>query len=95
MNLGNEDKIPELKVDPRTLEWVSCDGEAQMFDSAVIFKRLPALLSPNGEEQHLPMEIAVCRKCGKTPEFIFSRVPDFPENLKSTCNAKKSSGLEL
>ena len=95
MNLGKEDGLGQMRVDPRTLEWVGCDEEPQLFESVSIFKRLPALLSPSGKEEYLPMDVVICKKCGKVPEFVYSQVPDFPDNHKSTCNAKKSSGLEL
>jgi len=93
MNLGKDEL--GLKVDPRTLDWVGCNGEAKIFDSAVVFKRLPALLSPSGKEEYLPMEVVVCKECGKIPEFIHSQIPDLPDHLKSSCNAKKPSGLQL
>lgn len=95
MNLGQEEGMPQLQVDPTSLDWAGCEGEAQMYEPAVLFKRLPALMSPSGKEEYLPMDVILCKKCGKVPEFVYSQVPDFPEQFKSTCNAKKSSGLQI
>jgi hypothetical protein len=75
----------ELKVNPQDLKWMSCPEGAQTFHPALVFKRLPALLSPTGNEEVIPADVMVCNRCQKVPKFIWSRFPDFPEELKSTC----------
>ena len=76
---------PELNINPRDLPWVGCDKGAQIFEPAVVLKRVSPIISPTGKEEVLPMEIFVCKQCGKVPSFIYDKVPDLPEELRSTC----------
>lgn len=79
-----------LNVNPKDLPWLGCSEGIQAYDSAVMFKRLSPLLSPNGKEEFIPAEIILCRKCGKIPPFFATKSPDFPAELRSTCDAKKA-----
>jgi hypothetical protein len=83
-NPGNEPKR-ELSINPRDLPWVGCSKGPQLFESGYVFKRLSPLLSPSGKEEMLPAEIVICKQCGKAPKFVWDKMPDFPEELKSTC----------
>ena len=79
----------DLKIDPRDLNWVGCEKGPQVFESAYLFKRLPALMSPSGSEEHIPAEIVLCKQCGKVPKFVWSKIPDFPEDMKTNCGNSK------
>jgi hypothetical protein len=72
-----------IKVDLSTAPWDECCGGPQLFEMKYMFKRLPALLSPTGKEEHIPLEIIVCSKCGKVPKFLWSKYPDLPDELKA------------
>lgn len=87
VDLGGE--APKINVNPNDLDWIGCEEGPQIFESCFVFKRLPALLSPSGKEEHLPLEIVKCSKCGLVPKFVYDKIADFPEDLKSTCGAKK------
>jgi hypothetical protein len=80
---------PELSINPRDLPWVGCEKGIQAFESAMVFKRLSPLLSPTGKEEMIPAEIVLCRTCGKAPKFVWEKLPDFPEELRSTCEQQK------
>ncbi len=79
-----------LNINPRDLPWVACEKGVQVFENAMVFKRLSPIISPTGKEEMVPAEIVICKQCGKAPKFIWSRIPDFPEELKSTCDAGKA-----
>jgi len=79
-----------LNINPRDLPWVGCEKGIQAFESALVFKRLSPIISPTGKEEMVPAEIVICKQCGKAPKFIWERIPDFPEELKSTCGAAKA-----
>lgn len=83
----NQGSIPknELNINPKDLQWVGCSKGTQVFESGYVFKRLPALLSPSGKEEMIPAEIVICKQCGKAPKFVWDKMPDFPEELRSSC----------
>lgn len=80
---------PELNINPRDLPWAGCEKGAQIYESAVVFKRLSPIISPTGKEEYLPAEVFICKGCGKVPRFIYDRIPDLPEEMRSTCGAQK------
>ena len=89
-NSGNDlNRQPELNFKPTDLPWVGCEKGPQIYESALVFKRLSALLSPSGREEVIPAEIVICRECGKVPQFIWDKIIDFPEEMKSTCKSGK------
>lgn len=88
-NLDFGDSSPKINVNPNDLEWMGCEKGPQIFESCFAFKRLPALLSPSGKEEHLPLEIVRCATCGLVPKFVYDKIADFPEELKSTCGPIK------
>jgi hypothetical protein len=79
----------DLKINPQDLDWVGCEKGIQSYESGYLFKRLPGLMSPSGNEEYIPAEIVLCKQCGKAPKFIWSKIPDFPEDMKSTCGNSK------
>ena len=44
----------------------SCGG--MVFQEALLFKKISAILSPTGEEEMYPVRLIVCKNCGKVPE---------------------------
>jgi hypothetical protein len=73
-----------MKVDISDAPWTECCGEPQMFETYYMFKKVSALISPTGKEEHIPIEVIVCKKCGKVPEFMWKKIPDLPENMKAS-----------
>ena len=44
---------------------VKCDNcENQTFKNTLIIRKLSALVSPNGQEQYIPVAVFACEKCG-------------------------------
>ena len=44
---------------------VKCDKcENQTFKQTLIIRKLSALVSPNGQEQYIPVGVFACEKCG-------------------------------
>lgn len=87
--IDKTNKQNELNVNPRDLPWVGCSKGPQVFQSAMVFKRLSPILSPTGKEEMIPAEIVICKQCGLAPKFIWANLPDFPVELRSTCDDKK------
>ncbi len=73
------------KIDPRTLPWIGCEKGTQIYEQGYLFKKVSALISPTGREENAPIEVVTCKGCGKVPKFVWSQIPDFPEELKSEC----------
>lgn len=88
MNLNTEQQ--RVPFDVNSLPWVECNCGGRIFDSAVMVKKVSALLSPTGKEEILPAEIIICKSCGKIPEFYAKNIPGLPADLIS---APKHAGL--
>jgi len=52
------------------MPWVSCDCGSNIFEKKMMFKKCSAILSPTGREEFIPIEVIVCTKCNKIPEFV-------------------------
>ena len=58
---------PEMMKGFKTL---TCECGGIIFESAMIFKKISALVTPTGKEELYPVEILVCKKCGKVPSEL-------------------------
>jgi len=54
----------------KNFKTVTCCCGGVVFENALVLKKISALISPTGKEELYPMEILVCRKCGKVPEEL-------------------------
>jgi hypothetical protein len=64
MNLPQ--KQMQVKIDPATLEPISCACGQTLFMSGVQMRRLPALMSPDGRAGFVESVVAkICVACGK------------------------------
>ena len=44
---------------------VKCENcENQTFKNTLIIRKISALISPNGQEQYIPVAVFACEKCG-------------------------------
>jgi hypothetical protein len=73
----------KIKVDVSSASWEKCECGGKMFESVYLFKRVSALMSPNGQELHIPMEVFRCKDCKGIPKFVSDNIPDMPEELKA------------
>ena len=53
----------KMRVDLSQAPWAICDCGNYAFNSAVMFKKVSALISPTGKEEHVPIEIVTCTSC--------------------------------
>jgi hypothetical protein len=83
-NMGSGEN--DLRIDPRTLPWFTCSEGVQVFEPSFLFKRISPIISPTGKEELYPAEIIVCKNCNKVPKAIWNKYPDFPDELKATCD---------
>lgn len=72
-NNFNEQQPPQVKITPdmmKNFKTVECDCGGKLFETGIILKKIPALVSPSGKEEIYPLEILVCKKCGKVPSDL-------------------------
>ena len=69
MNPGQQANI---NLNPEDLEDVLCEKcESQTFSQVFLFKKLSAVLSPNGKDTFVPMQTYKCTDCGHiNKEFL-------------------------
>ena len=67
----NTQQQPQLKLDPRKLETVSCPNCGGIFfDQTTMYKEVPAVQSPTGQSSMLPIPVVLCNNCGTVhPKF--------------------------
>ena len=59
----------QVKVDLAQAETMKCEYcENYLFISSTIIKRLSALVSPNGQEALIPVQVYSCGNCGEVAE---------------------------
>ena len=70
---------PEMILNSPT---VTCECGGMVFTEKLVFKKLSALLSPNGQEELVPLNAMICENCGKVPGY-FDPNNMFPPELKA------------
>lgn len=85
----------QIKINPRDLKWLDCgcDKHATLFQEVVMFKHLPKLMSPSGKEEIIPVDVVICKTCGKIPQFYANKIQDLPINLISESTKKPINPL--
>ncbi len=79
---NNVPQPQSIRVDISDATWETCECGGLILDEGVAFKRLSALLSPDGQERHIPVSVFTCRTCGLVPGFVHKKLPlDFPIDL--------------
>ena len=73
----------KIKVDVSNATWEKCECGGKMFESVFLFKRVSPLMSPNGQELHIPLEVFRCKDCMQIPKFVWSNIPDMPDDMKA------------
>ena len=65
--LGKKQKTLDLsKAD--TLQCDKCDN--YLFITSFVIKRISAIMSPNGQEGLVPVQVYSCGNCGKVPKSL-------------------------
>lgn len=63
----------QVKITPemmKSFKTVTCDCGGMIFEEGIILKKISALVSPRGIEETYPLEVLVCKKCGKIPSEL-------------------------
>ena len=71
MNMKPRKPLPkaQVKVDLRDAETIKCKScNNYLFITSFILKRLSALVSPNGQEALIPVQVYSCGNCGEVAE---------------------------
>jgi hypothetical protein len=80
----NELEQPRQTLDLNSAPWIECTCNGMIYESAVMVKRVSALISPTGKEEIVPLDVIVCKSCGKIPSFYAKKLPvNIPEDLIS------------
>ena len=59
----------QVRVDLKDAETIKCNScNNYLFITSFILKRLSALVSPNGQEALIPVQVYSCRNCGEVAE---------------------------
>ena len=64
---------PQIKVTAdmiKTFKTLTCDCGGMLFEAGIVFKKISPLVSPSGNEELYPLEVLVCKKCGKVPNEL-------------------------
>ena len=75
----------KIQIDLSQAPWLECNGGNKLFETKVLFKKVSALISPSGREEHVPLEVVICTQCGKVPKFFYDKAKDVPIELRSDC----------
>ena len=71
MNMRPRKPLPkaQVKVDLKDAETIKCKScNNYLFITSFILKRLSALVSPNGQEALIPVQVYSCGNCGEVAE---------------------------
>ena len=61
----------QVRVDLKDAETIKCNScNNYLFITSFILKRLSALVSPNGQEALIPVQVYSCGNCGKVPDKL-------------------------
>jgi hypothetical protein len=61
---------PKIKVTPemmKNFKSLTCDCGGMLFESGLVMKKISPLVSPSGKEELYPLEVLICKSCGKVP----------------------------
>jgi len=65
MIVPGKDGQAQQTIDVSQTAPVKCDKcENQTFKQTLLIRKLSALVSPNGQEQYVPIAVFACEKCG-------------------------------
>jgi len=80
-----QNRMPRPQITPdmlRASHNVKCDCGGMIFMEKLFFKKISALISPNGREELAPMPVIICEACGKVPS-VFDSNNVLPEEIKA------------
>ena len=70
----NMNQQQQMQINPNDLEDIVCDKcGSQCFEQTYLFKKLSAVLSPNGQETMIPQQIYRCADCGHINDIFLPK----------------------
>lgn len=66
---------PKIKLTPEIIKQsktLVCDCGGMLFEGGLVIKKISQFISPTGKEEMFPMEVLICKKCGKVPAELNS-----------------------
>ena len=61
----------EVSVDLSKADTIKCDDCGNyLFITSYVIKRISAIMSPNGQEGLVPVQVYSCGNCGKVPKTL-------------------------
>ena len=65
MIVPGKDGQPQQTIDMSQTTSIKCEKcENSTFKQTLLIRRVSALVSPNGQEQYVPIAVFACEKCG-------------------------------
>ena len=65
---------PKVGLDYSQTEAIKCEEcDSEVFQPAMVLRRVSALLSPTGKETVLPVQLFSCVKCGHVNKDMYPR----------------------
>ncbi len=81
----------QVQVDLRDAETIKCnDCNNYLFITSFILKKLSAIVSPNGQEALIPVQVYSCGNCGKVADGMLESM-----NLEEESNTDKFPSLDI
>ena len=70
--MNNIPNMPRPGINYSQTEAMKCEEcESEVFQPAVLLRRVSALVSPSGKETVMPVQIFACIKCGHVNEDMY------------------------
>jgi len=67
-------KPPQKQININDTESLKCDECTNyLFIKSYFIRRISALMSPNGQEALIPIEVFSCGNCGKVPDNMMPK----------------------
>ena len=92
MSMHPKGRIPKQKkqvqVDLKQADTIKCDDcNNYLFITSFVLKKVSALVSPNGQEGIVPLQVYSCGNCGKVPSKLLEgsglEIEPNPDDLPS------------
>lgn len=64
---------PKINITPemmRSFKTLTCDCGGMLFEQGIVFKKISSIVSPSGKEEMYPLEVLICKKCGRVPNEL-------------------------
>ena len=66
-------KLKQQTVDLAKADTMKCDDCGNyLFINSYVIKRISAIMSPNGQEGLVPVQVYSCGNCGKVPKTLLA-----------------------